>query len=56
MSGIMKPKEIQKYLEDMGLVDSDLTSKSVRQILYYERLKIKKSTKSDIIKSKAEKK
>ena len=53
MSG-MKPKEIQKYLEDMGLVDSDLTSKSVRQVLYYERLKIKKSTKSDDIKSKAE--
>ena len=39
----MRPKDIQKYLQDMGLVDVDLTSKSVRQILYYERLKNKKN-------------
>ena len=42
----MRPKDIQKYLQDMGLVDVDLTSKSVRQILYYERLKNKKNANS----------
>ena len=49
----MKPKDIQKYLKDMGLVEMDLTSKTVRQVLYYERLKGKKSTnKSDLNKDK----
>ena len=51
----MKPKDIQKYLKDMGLVEMDLTSKTVRQVLYYERLKSKKSTKttkSDLNKDK----
>ena len=43
----MKPKDIQKYLKDMGLVEMDLTSKTVRQVLYYERLKDKKSTKTN---------
>ena len=45
----MKPKDIQKYLKDMGLVEMDLTSKTVRQVLYYERLKDKKSTKMNKI-------
>jgi hypothetical protein len=32
----------------MGLVEEmDLTSKTVRQVLYYERLKDKKSTKTN---------
>jgi len=43
----MKPKDIQKYLKDMGLVEMDLTSKTVRQVLYYERLKDKKLTKTN---------